>query len=202
MLPLPQNEPLAPSTRLGHRVWTLRFALVAIPTALVLLANLSPAWGAAVVATGLLAVTLYRTRRRYLTPTRLFLLKRFTVITLLVLLTVGGWEYYLSVAEGVPDVSGARSAEIAAVATVDRDTLDALTAVLTKAERTQDHKCGACGELVVRRSFGRTVRFGYLPGHDTNWYEVQYRGKHYRMPRAEFLAVVRRMGADVPLEWN
>ena len=197
MLLPPEHEP--PATHPDARVWRLRLALVGLLFALLFVVSVPPVWSAAVGAVGAIAVVLYRTRRYYLTPTRLLILKRFVFLALLALLAVGGWEYYPSVGTSIPDISGARSAQIAGVTTTDRDTLDSLAVVLAKSQPTQFHKCGACGELVVRRSFGRTVHLDYLPGHDVRWYEVIYRGNCYRVPRAEFLAVMRRMGAEVPL---
>lgn len=198
MLLPPEHEP--PATHSESRVWQFRLALVGLLFAGLFVASVPSIWSAVAGAVGGIAVVLYRARHRYLTPTRLLLLKRFALLAVLVLLAVGGWEFYLSVDQSIPDVSGARSAEIAGVTTTDRDTLDALATVLAKAQQSQFHKCGACGELVVRRSFGRTVRFGYLPGHYADWYEVIHRGIYYRIPRAEFLAVMRRMGAEVPLD--
>jgi hypothetical protein len=40
----------------------------------------------------------------------------------------------------------------------------------------------------------------YLPGHHPEWYEFRYGGKLYRVPQAEFVAAMRRLGVEVPLK--
>lgn len=82
----------------------------------------------------------------------------------------------------------------------DPDAIAALVAVLRSGTETGDHKCGSRGIVTLRRSFGRSPAFRFLPGHHADWYEVRYAGKVYRVPRAEFVAAMRRVGGDVPRE--
>jgi hypothetical protein len=42
------------------------------------------------------------------------------------------------------------------------------------------------------------VRF--LPGHDRAFYEYRHGGKIYRVSRAEFVEVMRKLRVEVPLE--
>jgi hypothetical protein len=82
----------------------------------------------------------------------------------------------------------------------DPEAVAALVAVIRSAEETRDHKCGSRGVITLRRSLWRSERLEFLPGHHAEWYEFRYGGKIYRVPRAEFVAAMRKIGVEVPLE--
>jgi hypothetical protein len=134
------------------------------------------------------------------------------VLVVLCLLSGGVWAYSRSRPDHPPNVSGTRSVEVSfyfpwgeeraprSGARSDYPEVVAeLVAVLQKAERAGNHKCGSRGFIVLGRSLGRTTKLGFLAGHDPEWYEVEYEGRFYRVPRAEFIAAMRRVGVDVPL---
>jgi hypothetical protein len=85
------------------------------------------------------------------------------------------------------------------VSSADPETVAALVAVLRTGTEGQDRKCGSRGVITLQRSLGRSVMLRYLPGHAPEWYEFRYAGKLYRVPRAEFVAAMRRLGVEVPL---
>jgi hypothetical protein len=102
------------------------------------------------------------------------------------------------------DVRFERWGEDGAVApgasSADPEAIAELVAILRTGEETDDHKCGSRGVISLRRSFGRPAELRFLPGHHTEWYEFRYAGKVYRVPRAEFVAAMRRIGVEIPLE--
>jgi hypothetical protein len=82
----------------------------------------------------------------------------------------------------------------------DPEAIAALVTVLRRGTETTDHKCGSRGSIILRRSFGGPMELRFLPGHDTEWYEFRYDRKAYRVPRAGFIAAMRRVGVEVPLQ--
>jgi hypothetical protein len=84
-------------------------------------------------------------------------------------------------------------------ATGDREAIAALVQVVRSGRETTDHKCGSRGTITFQRPKGRPVELRFLPGHHAEWYEFRSGGKVYRVPRAEFVAAMRRVGVDVPL---
>lgn len=84
--------------------------------------------------------------------------------------------------------------------TADPEAIAAVVAVLRSGERTGDHKCGSRGAITLRRANGTTAVLEFLPGHHDEWYELRYAAGIYRVPRAEFVAAMRRVGVEVPLE--
>jgi hypothetical protein len=77
--------------------------------------------------------------------------------------------------------------------------VDDLVTVLRTAKETPDHKCSSAGVIHLQRPFGFPERLEFLPGHDPQWYEFRHGRKAYRVPRAEFVAAMKRVGVDVPL---
>ncbi len=128
------------------------------------------------------------------------------------LLAYGTWAYFRSPALQSLNASNIRSVDVRfmpwgedAVAAPGAESRDpeiiaALVAVLQSAEETQDHKCGSRGVLTLQSSSRRSAQLQFLPGHHEQWYEFRYAGKVYRVPRAEFVAAMKRLGVDVPLE--
>jgi hypothetical protein len=94
---------------------------------------------------------------------------------------------------------GEEASRQAGASSADPEAIAALVAVLRSAAETPDHKCGSRGAIILRRSFGRSVELWFLPGHHTEWYEFPYAHKAYRVPRAEFVVAMQRVGVDVPL---
>lgn len=82
----------------------------------------------------------------------------------------------------------------------DPEAIAALLAAIQPATEAREHKCGSCGVLVFRRSVGFPAELSFLPGHDPDWYELRYRRKIYRVPRAGFVEAMHRLGAPVPLD--
>jgi hypothetical protein len=72
--------------------------------------------------------------------------------------------------------------------------------VLQSGAETRDHKCGSRGVITLRRSFGLPAELRFLPGHDPDWYEFRYARRVYRVPRADFVTAMRRVGVEVPLK--
>jgi hypothetical protein len=84
--------------------------------------------------------------------------------------------------------------------TADPEAVAALVGVLRSGVTGREHKCGSRGVITLRRAFGGPVELRFLPGHHDEWYEFRYAGQLYRVPRAEFVAAMRRVGVEVPLE--
>lgn len=82
----------------------------------------------------------------------------------------------------------------------DPDAVASLLGVLRSGVVGQDHKRASRGAITLRRSTGVPVEVEFLPGHHVEWYEFRYAGQLYRVPRAEFVAAMRRVGVEVPLE--
>jgi hypothetical protein len=128
----------------------------------------------------------------------------------LLLLAYGAWVYLRPNALQSLDARRIHSVEVrfepwgedavAAPGAESRDpqAIAALVAVLRSAEETTDHKCGSRGVITLHSP--RQERLEFLPGHHEPWYEVRYAGRAYRMPRAEFIAAMKRIGVDVPRE--
>jgi len=85
-------------------------------------------------------------------------------------------------------------------ASEDREAIAALVAVVRSGRETTDHKCGSRGAVSFQRSAGLPAELRFLPGHHAEWYEFRAGGKVYRVPRAGFVAAMRRVGVEVPLE--
>ena len=81
----------------------------------------------------------------------------------------------------------------------DRDAIAALVAVVRSAQETPDHKCGSRGSVRFLRFVGLPAELWFLPGHHPEWYEFRAGRKAYRVPRAEFVTAMRRVGVEVPL---
>lgn len=134
------------------------------------------------------------------------------VVPVLGLLVVGAWWVFFR----GPGVAALGAGEIhtvevrfeprgegraaAPVHSSDPEAIAALVAVLRSGEATEDHKCGSCGAITLRGPVGRSEELWFLPGHHAEWYEFRYAGRVYRSPRAEFVAAMRRIGVEVPLE--
>ncbi len=125
------------------------------------------------------------------------------------LLTAAGWAYLRQPSVNALDARAVevrfeRWGEGEAVPpgsdTADPEAVAALVAVLRSGAESQDHKCGSRGVITLRRSAGRPVQLWFLPGHHAEWYEFRYAGRAYRVPRAEFVAAMRRVGVEVPLQ--
>lgn len=82
----------------------------------------------------------------------------------------------------------------------DREVIALLVAVIRSGQETRDHKCGSRGVILFERSVGSAAELHFLPGHDPAWYEFRTGGRVFRVPRAEFVAAMRRVGVEVPLE--
>lgn len=82
----------------------------------------------------------------------------------------------------------------------DREAIAAVVAAVRSGQETTDHKCGSRGSVRFRRSVGLPAELRFLPGHHPEWYEFRAGGKVYRVPRAGFVAAMRRVGVEVPLE--
>ena len=98
--------------------------------------------------------------------------------------------------------SADRAGEPPKAETSDPAAVAGLAGVLDSAREHQDHKCGSCGVILLDRSFGRTERLEFLPGHSPEWYEFRYGRKAYRVPRRAFVDAMKRIGVDVPLDCN
>ena len=130
----------------------------------------------------------------------------------LILIGVAGWAYFrqpmfdafeagdVRAAEARFEPRGGGSAVPPGAATTDPEAIAALVAVLRSGTQTRDHKCGSRGVITLQLSSGRAVELWFLPGHHAEWYEFRYDGEVYRVPRAEFVAAMRRVGVEVPLE--
>jgi hypothetical protein len=128
------------------------------------------------------------------------------------LLVVAGWVYLRQPAVDGLDSSGVRAVEVRfepwgedmavspGSSTADPEAVAALVAVLRSGAETRDHKCPSRGVITLRKSLGQPLELRFLPGHHADWYEFRYAGKVYRVPRAEFVAAMRRVGVEVPLE--
>jgi len=79
--------------------------------------------------------------------------------------------------------------------TADPEAVAALVGLLRSGVAGRDHKCGSRGVITLRRSLGGPVELDFLPGH-----HFRYADQLYRVPRAEFVAAMRRVGVEVPLE--
>jgi hypothetical protein len=95
---------------------------------------------------------------------------------------------------------GDDAARAPAVSTEDREAVAALVAVVRSGRETTEHKCGSRGSVRFERSVGSPVEAAFLPGHHPEWYELRTGGNIYRVPRDEFVAAVRRVGVELPLE--
>lgn len=140
--------------------------------------------------------------------------RRWLLVTALALglVAVAGWGYFHQPAVGALDPGQVRSVDVRfepwgegmvvapGTSSVDPEAIAALLAVLRTGTETQDHKCGSRGVITLRRSLGRSAELRFLPGHYAEWYEFRYAGKVYRVPRAEFVAAMRRVGVEVPQE--
>lgn len=89
----------------------------------------------------------------------------------------------------------------AGATTADREAIVALVAVVKLGRETSDHKCGSRGVIRFERAVGLAAEVYFLPGHDPEWYEFRTGGRTYRVPRDEFVAALRRLGVEVPLDW-
>jgi hypothetical protein len=87
-----------------------------------------------------------------------------------------------------------------AVTTSDPAAISSLVEAIPVAEAQEDHKCMSKGTIEFIPSSGPALRLEFLPGHDDGRYEVRFKAKSYRMPRAPFVDAMRKLGVDVPLE--
>lgn len=136
---------------------------------------------------------------------------KFVAILAVALLACGAWAYWRPRPDGLPEVVGAQSVEVKfhhpwgdesprpGAKSNDQTVISELATVLKKSERTREHKCGSRGAITLHRALGRTTELGFLAGHHPEWYEIEYERKLYRVPRAEFVAAMKRIGVDVPL---
>ena len=84
-------------------------------------------------------------------------------------------------------------------ASEDPAAIAALVAVVRSGRGTGDHKCGSSGTIRFSLSNGATGALEFLPGHDSEWYELRANGWAYRVPRAEFASAMRAVGVEVPM---
>jgi hypothetical protein len=139
--------------------------------------------------------------------------RRLLVVALAVALLVCGWWAFVRQSPvGAFDVREIHAVEVRfepwgeerAVApgasSADPVVVAALVAVLRTGTEAEDHKCGSRGIITLQRSPGRSAELRFLAGHHPKWYEFRYAGKLYRVPRAEFVAAMRRLGVEVPLK--
>lgn len=136
----------------------------------------------------------------------------FVAVLAVALLAYSAWAYFRPPSGDPPSTNDVRSVRVWAgpwsheqgaapnADTSDPETVEALLAVVRSAQETHEHKCSLEGVIHLRRSFGRYERLAYLPGHDPQWYEFRHGQKIYRAPREPFVAVMRRLGVEVPLQ--
>ena len=87
-----------------------------------------------------------------------------------------------------------------AVTTSDPAAISSLVEAIRVAEAQDDHKCMSKGTIEFVPPSGPALRLEFLPGHNDGWYEVRFKAKSYRMPRAPFVDAMRNLGVDVPLD--
>ena len=82
----------------------------------------------------------------------------------------------------------------------DEGKIEALAAVLRRAEPVEDHKCGDIGRITFRSRDGSETSLGILPAHDRTHYEYRdspvTRYDDYRVDRAAFLRAMAALGFD------
>jgi hypothetical protein len=83
----------------------------------------------------------------------------------------------------------------------DADRIAELLAALKSPELTKEHKCGSRGQIKFIRSNASVVSIEFLPGHHDSHYEFRFDKKLYRVPRAEFVRIMKLFGIDVPLDF-
>jgi hypothetical protein len=130
------------------------------------------------------------------------------------LLALAGWFYLHQPEVNAFDPGGVHSIQVQfepwgkdmtvspGSSTADSDAVAALVTILRSGEETPDHKCSSRGVITLQRSLRRPLELRFLPGHYADWYEFRYADKVYRVPRAEFVAAMRRVGVEVPLDSN
>ncbi|MBN9122234.1 MAG: hypothetical protein J0I06_24360 [Planctomycetes bacterium] len=217
MLPVPPRAPGQPG-RTCHESACRRAAEVRFWIVFVVLA---PALGAlacvdersqgAFIALGVAIAVAVRFRKG-LSPGRLPVRwrSRLAAFFALGLLGYGMWLYRSSHPNGITAIAGARWVEVQlypgdevparpGATSGDPEAIADVVAVLAKTERVRPHKCGPCGLITFRHTSGLVTEMEFQPGHDPEWYEVEFERRLYRVPRAEFVAAMKRIGAEVPL---
>lgn len=128
------------------------------------------------------------------------------------LVVLGRWASAPLPAVGEFDPSSFRAVEVSyhpwgedgaaapGASTADPAAVAELVAVLRAGVPTPQHKCGPRGEIRLRRQLARPVVLEFLPGHHPDWYEFVYDREAYKVPRPGFVAAMRRVGTEVPLE--
>ena len=84
--------------------------------------------------------------------------------------------------------------------TENRDAIVDLIDIIRSAQLTTEHKCASRGVITLQQTALPSTELNFLPGHNMEWYEFRYGKKIYRVPRREFLAVMRQIGVDLPTE--
>ncbi len=82
----------------------------------------------------------------------------------------------------------------------DADRIGELLVAMKSPELREDHKCGSRGTIRFTRSNGSVCSIEFLPGHDDSHYEFRLDQKLYRIPRAEFVRILKQFGIAVPLD--
>ena len=88
----------------------------------------------------------------------------------------------------------------AEIATRDPVKIESVLTALAKGRMTQDHKCGASGNITLHRTDGEKVSIGILSGHHAEFYEFRVyplNGSGYRIYRTErepFLHAMAELG--------
>ncbi len=81
------------------------------------------------------------------------------------------------------------------ISSTDKGKIEALAAVLRRAEPAEDHKCGDGGIITFRFKDGSETRLGILAGHDPRYYEYRaYTKRGYSIFRVERDAFMLAMG--------
>lgn len=86
------------------------------------------------------------------------------------------------------------------VITHDAAAIQELLTEVGRGVRTEDHKCGESGRIVVHRTDGSKIRIGILAGHYKDFYEFRVFASDssgyriFRSDRASFLRAMAKLG--------
>jgi hypothetical protein len=82
----------------------------------------------------------------------------------------------------------------------DPDDIAAVVAAVCSAQEKEDELRATEGAIWFTRRGEEPAELWFRPGDDPEWYEFRAGGRMYRVRRAEFVAALRRVGVELPLQ--